>query len=87
MTVTVLKHYIYLSLSMPEAAGTVGLDFNLLEAKLNVMQATFLVLESSPSLNQDVLDEGLLTFQTLFNRYFKEGVQVQKGISCAYVCT
>ena len=65
-----------------EAVDTSGLDFNLLEAKLNVMEATFLVLQSNPSLNKDALDEGLHTFQTLFNRYFKEDMQVQKESSC-----
>lgn len=71
-----LKHYIYLPLSVSEAADMVEPDFNLLEAKLTVMQATFLVIQSIPSLNLDILKEGQQIFQILFNHYFTEDMQV-----------
>jgi len=46
------------------------------EARLNVMQAVFLALQSSPSLERDVLLKGQQIFQSLFNRHFTVNLEV-----------
>ena len=46
------------------------------EARLNVMQAVFLAIQTSLSLGPDILLKGQQVFQTLFNRYFTEALEV-----------
>ena len=46
------------------------------EAKLNVMQAVFLVIQTSPSLGEEILRKGLHIFQTLLNKYFTKTLEV-----------
>ena len=46
------------------------------EARLNVMQAVFLAIQTSLSLGADILLKGQQVFQTLFNRYFTEALEV-----------
>ena len=46
------------------------------EARLNVMQAVFLAIQTSLSLGPDILWKGQQVFQKLFNRYFTEALEV-----------
>ena len=46
------------------------------EARLNVMQAVFLAIQTSLSLREDILLKGQQVFQTLFNRHFTEALEV-----------
>ena len=48
-----------------------------LEAMMNIMQATFLVLQSSIVLNEDILTKGQKTFHTLFSLHFKNCKEVK----------
>lgn len=73
MTLTTMKHNIYSSLCEPE--GNTTNNSVLIEAKFNLMQATFVTLQSS-SLDEETLFKGQATFHTLFTRYFKETVEV-----------
>lgn len=47
------------------------------EALLNVMQATFLVLQSAPTLNNEILLKGHKVFCSLFSRYLGENVSTE----------
>ena len=74
MSLSVLRQSIYYSLCMPEV---VAADNSvLMEAMLNLMQATFVTLQSGPSLDEETLFKGRQTFHTLFTRYFKESAEV-----------
>ena len=53
-----------------------GSGVETLEAKLNVMQAVFLVIQTSLSLKADSLEKGRGIFLTLFNKYFTEASEV-----------
>lgn len=46
------------------------------EARLNVMQAVFLAIQTSPSLGRDILEKGQHIFHALFNKYFTETLEV-----------
>ena len=46
------------------------------EAKLNVMQAMFLAIQTSPSLGEEILQKGLHIFRTLLNKYFTTTLEV-----------
>lgn len=43
---------------------------------MNVTQATFVILQTAPALDRDILSKGHQTFLTLFSRYFKETMKV-----------
>ena len=43
-----------------------------MEALLNAMQATFLVLQSAPTLSGEILLRGHKVFCSLFSRYFEK---------------
>lgn len=45
---------------------------NVMEALLNVMQATFLVMRSAPTLDNDILSKGDQVFCSLYSQYFDE---------------
>lgn len=63
-----LKQYIYVGLGGSEEA----------EAKLNVMQASFLAVQSKDRLDNDLLLKAQQIFTTLFTRHFNEEHQVQQ---------
>lgn len=73
MTLPTLKQYIYYSFCVPEPGGSTA---GVMEAMMNVTQATFVILQSAPNLDRDILSKGLQTFLTLFSRYFKETMKV-----------
>ena len=64
MTVPILKQYVYSTL------GTSSKDMIDVEAKLNLLQTTFLVIQTRPDLNDDVLREGWQVFSQLNSKYF-----------------
>lgn len=70
MSLPTLKQQIYDSLSEFE-------DSAVREAMMNVMQATFVTLQSAPILDADILSKGQQIFDTLFSRYFKETMRVK----------
>lgn len=72
LTLPTLKQYVYLAL-IP-GGGRLGTE--VVEARLNVMHGTFLTLQSSPYLDDDLLVKGFQVFQTLFTRHFTETLQV-----------
>ena len=67
-----LKQYIY------SALGVQGKEMNTVEAKLNLVQATFLTLQISPDLEQDndVLCMGQEVFSTLYDGHFNKTMEV-----------
>ena len=71
MNLSTLKCYIYSSLCEHKTDSN-----HLMKAMLNLMQATYIVLRSSPSLDEETLIMGMNIFQPLFNRYFKETMEV-----------
>lgn len=76
MTLSALRQNIYSSLYVSESTAS---DSNIkMEAMFNLIQATFVTLQSSPSLSVDeeTLLKGQRTFHTLFTRYFKETMEV-----------
>ena len=70
MTLPNLKQYIY------SALGDKSPEMTCVEARLNLMQVTFLVLQTSHELDDDVLMKGQQVFRTLFSRYFNEKSEV-----------
>ena len=82
MTLPTLKKHIYRALEpLPDEQTTLHLI--LIEAKLNVLHATYLALLSEPQLDEDLILKGQQVFQTLFSRHFEENQEVrgQGGIS------
>ena len=71
MTLSTVKKSVYEPLGS-EARGL----WMVVEAKLNVMQAVFLTIQTSPSLEEDILQKGLHIFQTLLNEYFTTTLKV-----------
>ena len=71
MTLSTLKQQIYSAL-VPGMRGRSQLT----EAQLSVMQATFLALQTSTSLDKNTVLESQQIFQILLNRYFNEKLQV-----------
>ena len=51
------------------------------EARLNVMQAVFAAIQTSPTLEEDILLKGQQIFQTLLNRNFTEALEVPMWLS------
>jgi len=72
MTLPNLKQYIY------SALGVRGKEMGTVEAKLNVMQTTFLTLQISHDLHkdQDLVMKAQVLFRTLFTRHFTEAKEV-----------
>ena len=71
MTLSAVKKSVY----EPLGSETGGL-WMMVEAKLNVMQAVFLAIQTSPSLGEEILQKGLHIFQTLLNKYFTTTLEV-----------
>lgn len=77
MYILKLKESIYKTLYHSlSAATTTDSKVLVMEAMLNLMQATFVVLQSSPSLDEQTLFTGQETFHTLYTYYFKENMEV-----------
>ena len=77
MTSSMLKQIVYLALD-PQGSkeGEVGKGMEVVEARLNVMQAMFLAIQTSPSLGADNLEKGQHFFRVLFNKYFTDTLEV-----------
>ncbi len=78
LSLPTLKQFIYISLSacLPEQVATDSSA--LMEAMMNVMQATCVTLQSSGhTLDGDILYQGKQTFCALFSRYFKDTMLVR----------
>lgn len=71
MTLSAVKKSVYEPLGS-EAGG----QRKVVEAKLNVMQAVFLTIQTSPTLEEEILQKGLHIFQTLLNKYFTTTLEV-----------
>jgi len=52
-----------------------GMGMKVVEARLNVMHAVFLVIQTSLSLRTDILDKGQRFFPYLLNEHFTETLQ------------
>ena len=66
LSMPVLKSHVYLMPSLPEIE----------EAKFNVMHTTFAIIHTFTELNKNELNEGQKSFAILFERFFKEDLQV-----------
>ena len=71
MTLPSLMQYIFSALELQ------GKEMNTIEAKLNLIQTTFLTLQISSDLERDddILYKAHHVFRTLFTRHFDESVQ------------
>lgn len=67
-----LKNYVYATIT-PEGNPTAAT----MEAMMNIMQTTFTVLQSSPSLGEDTLSKGRKTFLTLLSHYVTDTAKVR----------
>ena len=77
MTVSALKQDIYMALEPQRSeGGGVGKEMEVLEARLNVMQAVFLAIQTSTSLGEDILLKGRKIFQTLLYHHFTKTFEV-----------
>ena len=74
MTLPTLKKHVYQALEPISDNQTPHLI--LIEAKLNVLHATYLALLSEPRLDDDLILKGQQVFQTLFSRHFEENQEV-----------
>lgn len=75
MTVLILKKNVYMALE-PQRNEEVGKGMELVEGRLNVMQAVLLAIQTSPSLGAGILVKGQHLFHLLFNKYFTETLEV-----------
>ena len=71
MTLSAVKRSVYEPLGT-EAGGL----WMMVEAKLNIMQAVFLAIQTSPSLGKEILQKGLHIFQRLLNKHFTKALEV-----------
>ena len=71
MTLSAVKKSVY----EPLGNKVEGL-WKVVEAKLNVMQAVFLAIQTSPSLGEEILQKGLHIFQSLLNKHFTKTLEV-----------
>ena len=74
MTLLMLKQNVYMALGSEEKKE--GDVMEVVEARLNVMQTVFLVIQTSFSLGTDILQKGQQIFQTLFDRHFTNTLEV-----------
>ena len=70
-----MKQHLYMYISMP---GAEKKKWREEEAKLDVMQATYLTIRLCPTINQDAFLQGSQTFQTLFKTFFDGNTDVSK---------
>ena len=79
MNLSLVKQQIYVALE--NRGGRVGKGMDVIEARLNVMQAVFVAIQTSPTLDEDILLKGYQIFQTLLNRHFTETLEVPMLLS------
>ena len=70
MTLSPVKKIVY------EALGSEGGQRKVVEAKLNLMQAVFLAIQTSPFLGEEILQKGVYIFRTLLNKHFTKTLEV-----------
>ena len=77
MTLPSVKKYVYMALD-PQCSEEkrVRKEMELVEAKLNVMQVVFLVIQTSPSLGTDILEKGREILLILISRHFTDTLEV-----------
>ena len=87
MTLSKLKENVYLALeSQRSERGGVGEEMKVVEARLNVMHAVFLAIQTSSSLGKDILLKAQKIFQALLDQHFTETLEVLVGrLDCLYV--
>ena len=71
MTLSELKQKVYLALELHGGEGGM-----VVEARLNVMQAVFVAIQSSSFLGEDILLKGQQIFKTLSDRHFTKTLEV-----------
>ena len=71
MTLSAVKKSVYELLG--SEAGSLWM---VVEAKLNVMQTVFMAIQTSPTLEEEILQKGLHIFQILLNEYFTTTLEV-----------
>ena len=77
MNLSVVKQQVYLALeSQRSKEGRLEKRMEAVEARLNMMQAVFVAIQTKPSLGEDILLKGQQIFQTLLNRHFTENLEV-----------
>ena len=77
MSLPGVKKSVYEALEPQRGEGAVdGMGMKVVEARLNVMQAVFLAIQTSLSLGTDVLEKGQHLFHFLFNAYFTDTLEV-----------
>ena len=77
MTLPGVKKCVYEALEPQKSEGAEGgMRMKVVEARLNVMHAVFLVIQTSLSLRTDILDEGQRLFPLLFEKHFTETLEV-----------
>ena len=77
MALSTLKQQVYAALELQEGeTGEDGMGMNVVEARLNLMQAVFLAVQTSSHLKTDILVKGLQIFHALFNNHFTETLKV-----------
>ena len=77
MNLSVVKQQVYLALeSQRSKEGRLEKRMEAVEARLNMMQAVFVEIQTKPSLGEDILLKGQQIFQTLLNRHFTENLEV-----------
>ena len=77
MTLPGVKKCVYEALEPRKSEGAEdGRGMKVVEARLNVMHAVFLVIQTSLSLRTDILDKGQRFFPLLLNEHFTETLEV-----------
>ena len=71
MSLSTLKHSIYSSLLVSETDITDN-AIHVDEAKLNIMQATFVTLQSRPEFDDDTTMMGQKVFHALYSDYYRK---------------
>ena len=71
MTLSAVKKSVYQPLGIE-----VGRFWKVVEAKLNVMQAVFLAIQTSPFQGKEILQKGLHIFQALLTKHFTKILEV-----------
>ena len=79
MSLSTVKYNVYSALHIPGCNATADSDVIQHEAMFNLVQSTYVILQSTTSLHeegQETLMNGQHAFQVLFTRCFKESMKV-----------
>lgn len=79
MNLSVVKQQVSAALTSEGERVVKGMA--VVEARLNVMQAVFAAIQTSPTLEEDILLKGQQIFHTLLNRNFTEALEVPMWLS------